>query len=398
MPIFDQGYQHWKGPLAGHGWRWLAVTRHGVRALWKNNLLRLLVVSAWIPALGLASVLALWGLLEQRAESITSWLGAALDPRMIQDPRNYRVAVWTIAFSFFFKAELFATLVMVLFVGPNLISRDLRFNALPLYFARPLRRIDYFLGKLGVIGFFLATVAIIPAMAAYVLGVCFSMDLRVVPDTFRLVWASLLYGAVIVVSGGTLMLALSSLSRRSVYAGLLWAGLWLVSSWISWTLVAVQTESILWRTQETEIARWIEAHPPPPGIRLQQGYPVYRRRPRFAQIGPPPPETEADRYLQDYQEASNRAWQRAALAGQEARRGDWRPLCAYPNNLDRIGDHFLGTDAAYRSFAHLSQNPEQVTAFTWQYPWQWSAGVLLGLLGLSVWILSFRVKSLDRLR
>ena len=29
MPIFDQGYQHWKGALWGHAWRWLAISRHG---------------------------------------------------------------------------------------------------------------------------------------------------------------------------------------------------------------------------------------------------------------------------------------------------------------------------------------------------------------------------------
>jgi hypothetical protein len=33
-----------------------------------------------------------------------------------------------------------------------------------------------------------------------------------------------------------------------------------------------------------------------------------------------------------------------------------------------------------------------------QYPWIWSAGVLAGLLGLSVWTLSTRIKSLDRLK
>ena len=32
MPIFDQGYQHWNGELSGHGWRWYAIARHGVRA------------------------------------------------------------------------------------------------------------------------------------------------------------------------------------------------------------------------------------------------------------------------------------------------------------------------------------------------------------------------------
>ena len=32
MPIFDQGYQHWNGTLSGHAWRWLAITRQGVRS------------------------------------------------------------------------------------------------------------------------------------------------------------------------------------------------------------------------------------------------------------------------------------------------------------------------------------------------------------------------------
>ena len=40
MPIFDQGYQHWTGPLSGHAWRWLAVARHGVRATLKNRVVR----------------------------------------------------------------------------------------------------------------------------------------------------------------------------------------------------------------------------------------------------------------------------------------------------------------------------------------------------------------------
>jgi len=31
MPIFDQGYQHWSGQLSGRAWRWLAVTRQGIR-------------------------------------------------------------------------------------------------------------------------------------------------------------------------------------------------------------------------------------------------------------------------------------------------------------------------------------------------------------------------------
>ena len=92
-------------------------------------------------------------------------------------------------------------------------------------------RLDYFLGKLGVIAALVAAVAVLPAAAAYVLGVCFSLDLTVVRDTWRLLPAGILYGLLIVVSAGTLMLALSSMSRRSLYVGLTWVGLFLIG-WV----------------------------------------------------------------------------------------------------------------------------------------------------------------------
>ena len=48
MPIFDQGYQHWQGKLAGHTWRWLAITSMGGSILlaasipeWKKDWRRL---------------------------------------------------------------------------------------------------------------------------------------------------------------------------------------------------------------------------------------------------------------------------------------------------------------------------------------------------------------------
>src|SRR5256885_1127483 len=179
MPIFDQGYQHWKGPLAGHAWRWLAVARHGVRATLKGRIVKLMLFVAWVPAIALVVVLATWGLLEQQAESVLTFLRRLLPADVIARPQDFRAAVWTIAYMFFFKAELVCSLFLVLVVGPNLISRDLRFNALPLYFSRPLRRIDYFLGKLGVIGFFLAATVIVPAAVAYRLGGGVSLHARV---------------------------------------------------------------------------------------------------------------------------------------------------------------------------------------------------------------------------
>ena len=109
MPIFDQGYQHWQGKLSGHTWRWLAITRQGVRAQLRNRLPRLVLVLAWIPALALAAVLVFWGLFEQQSSLITPLMAFIrnLPPEIQAGPRNFRVTIWTIAYQYFFQVEMF---------------------------------------------------------------------------------------------------------------------------------------------------------------------------------------------------------------------------------------------------------------------------------------------------
>src|SRR5437763_17164179 len=102
MPIFDQGYQHWQGPLSGHAWRWLAVARHGVRAQLQNRVVRGLLLLAWLPAVALVAVLAIWGLLEQQAESVLAFLSRLLPPEVIARPQEFRSAVWTSSYASFF--------------------------------------------------------------------------------------------------------------------------------------------------------------------------------------------------------------------------------------------------------------------------------------------------------
>jgi ABC-2 type transport system permease protein len=403
MPIFDQGYQHWQGPLSGHAWRWLAIARHGVRVQLKGRILRLLLLLAWLPAIALVVTLALWGLMEQGSQSVLGLLGRMLPPGMLDEPQAYRAAVWTLAYSFFFKFEMFFIMLLVVVAGPGLVSADLRFNALPLYFSRPLGRLDYFLGKLGVIAALVAAVAVGPAVVAYVLGVCFSLDLGVVRDTWWLLPASLAYGLVIVASAGTLMLALSSLSRRSLYVGIAWVGLWIIGGSVAGVLTGIEQETVRREIMQEELAK--------------------------ANLGDPPKWTgkpddpEWKRYWENYQRVMEQAQPRIDRARGEAARSDWRPLCSYTLNLERLGEELLGSDAAWVRIGRAVEAPRAALGrmfpmgrrpggraapevyerrladqFVPQYPWAWSAGILAGLLGLSVCTLSARVKSLDRLR
>jgi ABC-2 type transport system permease protein len=383
MPIFDQGYQHWSGELSGHGWRWLAITRHGVRIGMKNRLLRIALLIAWLPAAVLAFFLCVWGLVEQKSDLVqplVPFLTGILGPEIMNDPKAYRVEVWTLAYDYFLLTELRLSMIVVLLVGPALISRDLRFNALPLYLSRPLRRIDYFLGKLGVVVVFLGLVLVVPSAIAWVLGLLFSLDLTIVRDTFTLLLACLGYGAVMSLSAGLFILALSSLSRNSRYVGLFWLGVWFVTSIVGTVLEAVNREH---RRQQT-YQRVAAVESVPPGGRPAKN-PNDRQRQAMAQ-----------------QEAWKRMRAELAREDLEAAKTDWRPLVSYTANLSRIGRHWLGADASWEKVAETVPADERDRFLLEnkgaQYPWYWSAAVLAVLMGLSVCILNVRVRSLDRLR
>ena len=365
--------------------------------------------------------------------------------------------MWTLAFSFFFQTELYFILLLVTLAGPNLISLDLRYNALPLYLSRPVTRLDYFLGKLGVIAALVAAVAVLPAAAAYVLGVCFSLDLTVLRDTWRLLPAGIAYGSLIVVSAGTLMLALSSLSRRSLYVGLTWIGLFLIGWTVAGRLGRIHHESLEREAErEAEVADRAQAeyerqqtlgHRPawPQGpdqadfaqtpderdfaqTPEEREFAGTRDESEAREVPPqdpsafPSPQRSAPSRRFDWQQRQRQVEQAEARSGKT----DWRPLFSYTANLYRLGEAILNTDAAWvqigRAYergggpnskrcpagrwgrSQAADNPEPVNerrladSRVPQYPWTWSAGVLAGLFGLSLCILCTRVKSLDRLR
>lgn len=364
MPIFDQGYQHWSGALSGHAWRWLAVARHGVRVSMTNRMVRLVLLLSWMPAASFAAALCVWGLLEQKSPLIASIrpMLTFLGPEILAEPQNYRTEIWTLAYHYFLSIELWFSMVLIVLVGPNLISRDLRYNALPLYLSRPLRRIDYFFGKLAVIAGILSLVTILPSILAYVLGLLFSLDLTIIRDTFGILLAGVAYGLLISVSAGLFVLALSSLSRNSRYVALLWIGIWLIGGSVYGLLDSIERDH-----RERE-------------IRLQSMR-------QFEEFG-------GQFVVFDQREMFEKEMQ--------ARRVDWRPLLSYTANLSRMQRLLLGTDACWRRMSQLLPDGQRerflLEYLELQYPWQWSAGVLLGLFGLSVWLLHRSVKSLDRLR
>jgi ABC-2 type transport system permease protein len=382
MPVFDQGYQHWQGRRAGHAWRWLAIARQGIRSQIKNRWTKYVVILSLSPALALVVFLAMWGLLEQRSDAVKPFLfvfQGLLPGEVLAGPRAFRPTIWTVAFHVFYSVEVWVAVVLVLLVGPDLISQDLRYNATPLYLSRPLRRRDYFLGKLAVIVGFVGAVTVLPAALAYVVGVAFSLEWGVVADTWRVGLGAIAFGFVVAVSSGLLMLAFSSLSKNSRQVAMLWIGLILVGDMVAYVL----SESVNRFDAEKP---WRAA-----------SYLGDLHRVQEVMLG-----TEAAMGQLD------RAFKESFLAARRLARGPFFPMPGRGLRLFRGGGgedpHLAEQPPWMEGYARsgVEPDPNKTLPFlAWlrsDDPAPLAGAVLAGLGAISLAVLSSRIKSLDRLR
>jgi ABC-2 type transport system permease protein len=138
-------------------------------------------------------------------------------------------------------------LVMIVFLSaqaPELVSRDLRSRVLPLYFARPIGRLDYPLAKLAA--FILACLAMleIPLIILYLGTIAQAHGGSVIWGETRALIPGLLIGLMWSVLLASVALAISSLSGRRAYA----AGGVAIFFLLTWTLarllVAIATRNV----------------------------------------------------------------------------------------------------------------------------------------------------------
>jgi ABC-2 type transport system permease protein len=129
-------------------------------------------------------------------------------------------------------------LIMIIFIAaqaPELVSRDLRSHVLPLYFSRPLRRLDYPLAKLGA--FILACLALleIPLLLLYLGSVSQAHGGGAIWAQTRALIPGLLVGLAWAVLLASIGLVLASLSGRRAYA----TGSIAICFFLSWALAGL---------------------------------------------------------------------------------------------------------------------------------------------------------------
>ncbi len=206
MPVYERGYRHWEHSGGHAAPAWWAIARRGIAEPLKRRGFLLLLVVAWVPAVVKAGILYFtWKVGELARLLGGSWTDIT--------PEGFR--------AFLFWQGPFVLIVLAL-IGARLVTRDREENGLALYFARPLTLIDYVAGKTAIILFFYFAVTLFPVYALSVFGyLVTSGDVGVE----MLLLVPLRATAFCILSGVSLaliLLALSSLGRRTVFVVLWW--------------------------------------------------------------------------------------------------------------------------------------------------------------------------------
>ena len=223
--IHDLSYRHWSGEWTSHPYRWWVITRHGIRLLAGRRWFVALMILSALPfvvrcvLLYLSTVVGSLPLLRINAKFFLDFLN------------QQTVFVFPIA----------------VFSGAGLIANDLKANALQIYLSKPITRRDYLLGKLGVLVFFLGIPTLIPGLLLFVLAVLFRSDLDFLRQNYWVAGSIAAYSVAIVFLYALIMLALSSLTRSSRFAGMNFVGLIVFSNILAVILGGIlRTRRLAW--------------------------------------------------------------------------------------------------------------------------------------------------------
>ena len=167
MAVYEHTYKQYLGKLTPEWGRFLVIPRHAFRDVFKSKLFTAFFVVCFIPLL---------------FEAILIYLHHNVNALAILKV-NVRelIPIDASFFQFFVNFQAALAFFVTLLVGPPLVSRDLRNNALPLYLCRPFSRAEYVLGKMSVLLILLSAITWIPqlllfAFQAYLEGASWFVD------------------------------------------------------------------------------------------------------------------------------------------------------------------------------------------------------------------------------
>jgi ABC-type transport system involved in multi-copper enzyme maturation permease subunit len=209
MTIKEKGYTHWQGELAEKKLPWWPITRLGIRSTFRKKFFKFFFFGSLMPAL----VFLVGIYISERLEDFRF---------MIQRPGDF-LTVDPGYFKSYFTGDflLFLMVMILVFCGAGLISDDLKHNSLQLYFSRPLKKGQYFLGKASVVFFFLFLVTLVPGLVFFIMKLIFAGNFKFFASYPWLPLSIIGYSFLVTLFFALYTLFLSSLSKNRRYVSIL---------------------------------------------------------------------------------------------------------------------------------------------------------------------------------
>ncbi len=160
-------------------------------------------------------------------------------------PQARFLALTAETFRQFLDQQSIFVFFVTVYVGAGLIANDRRANALQIYLSKPLTRAEYVFGKLAILVTFLLFVTWLPAIVLLLVQIAFAGDFTFLRTNLFLFPAITVFCAIEVITIGTAMLALSSLTKSTRYVGILYAAVIFFTSAIYGVLYLVTRSSSL---------------------------------------------------------------------------------------------------------------------------------------------------------
>lgn len=154
MAVYRRGYERYDGPLTSHTTRLLSIPRFAWNRLMEQRLVIILMALSMLWPLLCGGFIYLANHL-----SLLQGMGANLS-NIVEINGNF--------FLIFMRVQAVFAVLLAALTGPGLIAPDLANNALPLYFSRPLTRVDYVGARMAVLVALLSMVTWIPGVVLFI--------------------------------------------------------------------------------------------------------------------------------------------------------------------------------------------------------------------------------------
>lgn len=225
--IYDLGYKRYVGTRRSQGTRWQVISRHVLSHAWK----RWWRYKVWMILALIATIVVGSIMVAARSERLGDLRDAEPVTRLVD-----QIVLGSVSFFAIF-AFLFSLTVAV-----RVVASDLRSGAFTFYFSRPVRTVDYVLGK--VVGLFvlMATLILVPMLVITFVRLGLSESTDELVKNLAYVPKALLVGVIASLTYACLPLGFSALFRKPNLNLAVWAGYYIIVTSII-AAVAVETKT-----------------------------------------------------------------------------------------------------------------------------------------------------------